>query len=85
MASIGQARIEFYWEDHYSSYAEAKECGGVRTVTHDYLNDGMHLTLRSGIAADIREYVMLGAKMVDSGANVVFFLFDYNGNFVDSI
>jgi hypothetical protein len=79
MAATG--RVEFYWADHYGSYAEAKEVGGVRVVHHDYLDNPK--SFNTGIAADIREHVLLGVHCVDSGATIRFFLFDPNGRLVD--
>lgn len=83
MASIGEARIEFYWSDHYGSYAEAKDSGGLRTITHDYMDD--KLSFKSGIVSDIVEYVRMGATMVQGNAKIEFFLFDYNGKLIDAI
>ena len=83
MASIGQARIEFYWEQHYSSYAEAKEGGGLRAITHDYMDSVV--SFNEGIASDIVEHIIAGVRTVNGDASIVFFLFDYRGNLVDSI
>lgn len=83
MANIGKARIEFYWEQHYSSYVEAKEGGGLCTITHEHM-DGM-LSLRKGIVSDIVEHVMLGVRTVNGDASIVFFLFDYDGVLIDAI
>ena len=72
MAACGH--IEFYWRQHYSSYAEAKACGGVRIINHDFLDNPTGFD--TGMAGDIRDLVLEGAKCVDGSAEIRFFLFD---------
>jgi hypothetical protein len=80
MAACGH--IEFYWADHYGSYAEAKACGGVRIIHHDYLDEATGFD--RGIACDIRELIETGATCVDGGAKLCFFLFGVDGKLIDA-
>jgi hypothetical protein len=74
--------IQYYWTDAASSYAEAKRDGALRTVTHDYLQEQTHFN--TGFAADVVELICLGADTVSHRAEMVFFLFDEDGTFLDA-
>ena len=74
--------IEFYWSDNADSYAEAKRNGALRTVRHDYLQH--QTSLMSGMAADIRDIVFIGADMISGDPKIHFFLFRENGTLLDA-
>lgn len=82
MANIGKARVEFYWIEHYGSYAEAKTGGGVRTIAHDFLDSAVDF--RNGIAADIRDHVLVGADTVHHKPKLSFLLFNAAGELIDA-
>lgn len=79
--SIGE--IHFYDANSFSSYSDAIKRDGLKVISHDYLD--MPTGFDCGIAADIREFILIGAGAVLKQApNIRFFLFDHNGKLIDN-